>query len=126
MPELSGMQIHGGRMNIQIFGTKKSSDTRKAERFFKERGIKFQSVDMIDKGLSKGELTSVMRAAGGLDALLDENTKDQDALALIRHISEDDRMEKLLENRQVMKMPIVRNGAQATVGYQPDVWRSWT
>ena len=113
-------------MNIQIFGTKKSSDTRKAERFFKERGIRFQSVDMIDKGLSKGELTSVIRAVGGLDALLDENTKDQDALALIRHISADDRMEKLLENQKVIKMPIVRNGAQATVGYQPDVWRSWT
>ena len=113
-------------MNIQICGTKKSSDTRKAERFFKERGIKFQSVDMSDKGLSKGELTSVMRAVGGPDAMLDENAKDQDALALIRHISADSKMEKLLENQQVIKQPVVRNGTQATVGYQPDVWKTWT
>ena len=113
-------------MNIQIFGTKKSSDTRKAERFFKERGIRFQSVDMSDKGLSKGELTSVMQACGGLDALLDENCKDQDALALVRHISASQRMEKVLENQQVLRQPIVRNGRQATAGYQPDVWKSWT
>ena len=58
-------------MNTQIFGTKKSSDTRKAERFYKERGIKIQSVDMKEKGLSKGELTSVVQAIGGLDVLLD-------------------------------------------------------
>ena len=53
-------------MNIQIFGTKKSSDTRKAERFFKERGIKFQSIDLKEKGLSKGEFNSVMQAVGGV------------------------------------------------------------
>ncbi|MBR0090391.1 MAG: ArsC family transcriptional regulator [Lachnospiraceae bacterium] len=113
-------------MNIQIFGAKKSSDTRKAERFFKERCIRFQSVDMSDKGLSKGELTSVMQACGGLDALLDENCKDQDALALVRHISASQRIEKVLENQQVLRQPIVRNGRQATAGYQPDVWKSWT
>ena len=113
-------------MNIQIFGTKKSSDTRKAERFFKERGIKFQSVDMKEKGLSKGELTSVIQAVGSLDELLDENAKDQTALALVRHIVAADKMEKVLENQQVLKQPIVRNGKQATVGYQPDVWKTWT
>ena len=58
-------------MNIQIFGTKKSSDTRKAERFFKERGIKFQFIDLKDKGLSKGEFNSVMQAIGGVDAMID-------------------------------------------------------
>ena len=113
-------------MNIQIFGTKKSSDTRKAERFFKERGIKFQFVDMKEKGLSKGELNAVMSAVGGLDALLDENAKDQDALALVKHIAAAAKIEKVLENQQVLKQPIVRNGKQATVGYQPEVWKTWT
>ena len=58
-------------MNIQIFGTKKNADTRKAERFFKERGIKYQFVDIKEKGLSKGEFRKVCQAAGGLDAMID-------------------------------------------------------
>lgn len=106
-------------MNIQIFGTKKSSDTRKAERFFKERRIKFQSVDMKMKGLSKGEFRSVKQAVGGIDSMLDENCKDQDTLALIKYLRPEDQEEKILENQQVLKLPIVRNGRQATVGYQP-------
>ena len=112
-------------MNIQIFGTKKSADTRKAERFFKERNIKFQAIDLKEKGMSKGELQSVMQAAGGLDALIDEDAKDKDMLALIKYIAPEDKMEKLLENQSVIKQPIVRNGRQATVGYQPDVWKGW-
>lgn len=112
-------------MNIQIFGTKKSSDTRKAERFFKERRIKFQSVDMKLKGLSKGEFRSVRQAVGGIDNMLDEKCKDQDTLALIKYLTPDDREEKILENQQVLKLPIVRNGKQATVGYQPEVWKTW-
>ena len=72
-------------MNIQIFGTKKSSDTRKAERFFKERGIKFQFVDLKEKGLSKGEFQSVLQAVGGLEAMIDQNCKDKDLLALIKY-----------------------------------------
>ena len=68
-------------MNIQIFGTKKSSDTRKAERFFKERGIKFQFADLKEKAMSKGEFQSVLQAVGGLDALIDQNCKDKDLLA---------------------------------------------
>lgn len=112
-------------MNIQIFGTKKSSDTRKAERFFKERGIRFQSVDMKEKGLSKGEFQSVMQAVGGLEAMIDENCKDQDTLMLIKYIAVEDKMQKVLENQSVLKLPIVRNGKQATVGYQPDVWKTW-
>lgn len=112
-------------MNIQIFGTKKSADTRKAERFFKERGIKFQSVDLREKGLSKGELQSVMQAAGGLDALIDPDCKDQQALALIKYLVPEQKLAKLLENQSVLKQPIVRNGKQATVGYQPDVWKTW-
>ena len=110
---------------IQIFGTKKSSDSRKAERFFKERGIKTQFVDMKEKGLSKGEFQSVLRAVGGLEQMIDENCKDKDLLALIKYIAEEDRVEKVLENQAVLKLPIVRNGQKATVGYQPDVWKGW-
>ena len=112
-------------MNIQIFGTKKSADARKAERFFKERGIKFQYVDLKEKGLSKGELTSVMQAVGGLDRLIDETAKDQETVTLLRYIAEEDKLEKVLENQQVLVQPIVRNGRKATVGYQPDVWKEW-
>ena len=112
-------------VNIQIFGTKKSADTRKSERFFKERGIKFQFVDMKEKGLSKGEFNSVAQAVGGMDKLIDEDAKDKDTLALIKYIADEDRLEKILENQQILKMPIVRNGKKATVGYQPDVWKGW-
>ena len=112
-------------MNIQSFGTKKSSDTRKAERFFKERGIRFQSVDLKEKGLSKGEFQSVMQAVGGLEAMIDPNCKNKDLLTLIKYIAEEDKVQKVLENQSVLLQPIVRNGKQATVGYQPDVWKTW-
>ena len=112
-------------MNIQIFGTNKSSDTRKAERFFKERGIKFQFVDLKEKAMSKGEFQSVLQAVGGLDALIDQNCKDKDLLALIKYIAAEDKAQKVLENQSVLKLPIVRNGMSATVGYQPDVWKTW-
>ena len=112
-------------MNIQIFGTKKSFDTKKAERYFKERGIKFQSIDLKEKGLSKGELTSVLQAVGGLDALIDPECKNQDLLALVRYLAEEDRFDKVLENQEILKTPIVRNGKRATVGYCPDVWKMW-
>ncbi len=112
-------------MNIQIFGTKKSADTRKTERYFKERGIKFQSIDLKEKGLSKGELQSVMQAAGGLEALIDPDAKDKDLLALIKYIAAEDRLQKVLENQSVLRQPIVRNGKQASVGYRPEIWKSW-
>ena len=112
-------------MNIQIFGTKKSKDSQKAERFFKERGIKFQYVDMKMKGLSKGEFESVLKAVGGLEAMIDRNCKDKNLLALVTYIAEEDRAEKVLENQSVLLLPIVRNGKQATVGYQPEVWKKW-
>lgn len=112
-------------MNIQIFGTKKSKDSQKAERFFKERCIKFQYVDMKIKGLSKGEFESVRKAVGGLEAMIDRNCKDKDLLALVTYIAEEDRAEKVLENQSVLLLPIVRNGKQATVGYQPEVWKKW-
>jgi Spx/MgsR family transcriptional regulator len=112
-------------MNIQIFGTKKCNDTKKAERFFKERGIKYQFIDMKEKGMSKGELTSVASFLGGLEALVNPDAKDQDALALFRYIADEDKLEKLLESQQIIKTPVVRNGKQSTVGYQPDVWKKW-
>ena len=90
-------------MNIQIFGTKKSADTRKAERFFKERGIKFQYVDLKEKGLSKGEFQKVCQAVGGLDAMIDQNCKDKDLLALIKYLVPEDKEEKVLENQNVLK-----------------------
>ena len=112
-------------MNIQIFGTKKSSDTRKAERFFKERGIRYQFVDLKEKGLSRGEVQSVMQAVGGLDAMIDQDCRDKDLLALIKYIAEEDKVQKVMENQSVLKQPVVRNGKKATVGYQPDVWKTW-
>ena len=112
-------------MNIQIFGTKKSFDTKKAQRYFKERRIRFQFIDLREKEMSKGELQSVMRAVGGLDALIDPKAKDQDTVALITYLAESQKFDKLLENQQVLREPIVRNGKQATVGYEPDAWKTW-
>ena len=112
-------------MNIQIFGTKKCNDTKKAERFFKERGIKYQFIDMKEKGMSKGEFNSVAQANGGLDHMINWEGKDQNLLALIKYIANEDKLEKVLENPQVIKTPVVRNGKQSTLGYQPDVWKKW-
>ena len=106
-------------MNIQIFGTKKCNETKKAERFFKERGIKYQFVDMKKKGMSKGEFNSVAQANGGLDHMINWEGKDQNLLALIKYIANEDKLEKVLENPQVIKTPVVRNGNQ------PDVWKKW-
>ena len=112
-------------MNIQIFGTKKSFDSKKAERYFKERGIKYQFIDMKEKGLSKGEFNAVCQAVGGYEKLIDPDCRDKDLLALIRYIAEDDRAEKILENQKILKVPIVRNGKQAAIGYEPDIWKEW-
>ena len=112
-------------MNIQIFGTKKSSDTRKAERWFKERRIRAQSIDLLDKGISRGELRGVAACCGGLEALLDEACRDRDALALVKYTAPAQREEVLLEHPQVLRQPIVRNGKRAAVGYCPEVYEAW-
>jgi len=110
-------------MNIQIFGKSKCFDTKKAERWFKERRIKFQAVDLKKYGMSRGELTSVKNVAG-LDALIDQ--KHPDAV-LLRYLAYDaDKFEKLLEDPTLLNTPIVRNGKQATVGYHPEIWETWT
>ena len=113
-------------MNIQIFGTKKCNETKKAERFFKERGIKYQFIDMREKGMSKGEFLSVAQTNGGMERMIDWEGKDKNLLALIKYTAEEDRLEKLLENPQVMKTPVVRNGKQSTIGYVPEIWKTWT
>ena len=118
-------QVERRNKMIQIFGTKKSFDTKKAQRFFKERRIKVQFIDLKEKEMSKGELTSVMQAVGGIDKLLNPKTKDEETLALIQHLTPSQRFDKLLENQQVLAEPIVRNGKKATVGYCPDVWGAW-
>lgn len=110
-------------MNIQIFGTKKCQATRKAERWFKERGIKYQFVDLAQKGLSQGELKSVGAAVGGLTALIDKEGKEYERrnLKYLLHNVE----ELLVEVPLLLKTPIVRNSPRAAVGYQPEVWESW-
>jgi len=110
-------------MNIQIFGKSKSFDTKKAERWFKERGIKFQSIDLARYGMSRGEFDSVKRAVGSIESLIDEKAKGAAALRYLAY--ESDQEEKLLEEPALLRAPIVRNGKQATVGYAPDVWERW-
>lgn len=112
-------------MNIQVFGTKKSFDTKKAQRYFKERRVKFQFIDLKEKGMSKGELESVCRAVGGVDALVDPKAKDADLVALLAHLASDQKFDKVLENQHVLAEPVVRNGKQATVGYAPEIWKMW-
>ena len=109
-------------MNIQIFGKSKCFDTKKAERWFKERRIKFQAIDLKKYGMSRGELQSV-KSAVGLEALVDEPHPDA---ALVRYLAyEQDKLEKLFEDPTLLNTPIVRNGKQATVGYHPEVWETW-
>ena len=112
-------------MNIQIFGTKKSSDTRKAERWFKERRIRAQSIDLLDKGISRGELRGVAACCGGLDALINDDARDRDALARVRYAAPAQKEEILLEHPQALRQPIVRNGKKAAVGYCPEVYEAW-
>lgn len=113
-------------MNIQIFGKPKCFDTKKAERYFKERGIKYQRIDLSQKGMSKGEYQNIKAAVGGdMYQLIDEKSKEFDACFIKYLADEEDKEEKLFENPRMFKTPIVRNGKQATVGYQPEVWKNW-
>ena len=109
-------------MNIQIFGKTKCFDTKKAERYFKERRVKYQRVDLLGIGLSRGEFGSVKNAVG-LEAMIDSAVPGVEILTYLAY--ESDKEEKLLENPSFLRSPIVRNGKKATVGYCPDVWKSW-
>ena len=112
-------------MNIQIFGTKKCNDTKKAERYFKERGIRYQFIDMREKGMSKGEFESVAAGNDGMENMVDWDGKDQNLLVLIKYTADEDKLDKILANPQVIITPVVRNGKQSSLGYRPDVWKDW-
>ena len=109
-------------MNIQIFGKSKCFDTKKAERWFKERRVKFQSTDLLRYGMSRRELESV-KACVGLDALINDKAPGSEVLRYLAYDA--DRLEKLLEDPSLIRTPVVRNGKRATVGYCPDVWKQW-
>ena len=112
----------GETVNIQIFGTSKCFDTRKAQRYFKERRIKFQAVDVGRFGMSRGELTSVKNAVG-LEALVNPNHPDA---VLLSYLAGDQaKLERIFEDPTLLRTPVVRNGKQATVGYCPEIWAQW-
>lgn len=112
-------------MNIQIFGKSKSFDTKKAERYFKERRIPFQSIDLDRYGMSGREFDSVLRAVGGIDQLIDWESKAPE-VTLMRYMDDVRAKEdKVFDNPKLMRGPVVRNGQQATVGYCPEIWATW-
>lgn len=112
-------------MNIQIFGTNKCFDTKKAQRYFKERNIKFQFVDLSQKSLSKGELNSVLSNFNSLDDIVNEKSKYYEKSFIKYLAGEDAKIEKILECGELLKTPIVRNGKTATIGYSPEIWKGW-
>lgn len=112
-------------MNIQIYGKLKCFDTKKAERYFKERRIKYQYIDLAKFSMSEGELRNVKAAVGGLDELIDEKSKAYEECFIKYLASKEAVEEKLLENGTLFKTPVVRNGKKATVGYKPEVWKDW-
>ncbi len=111
-------------MNIQIFGIKKSFDTQKAERYFKERKIKYQFIDLKLKEISKGELQSI-KSEIGINNLINSKSKEYKKLNIESIRSSDIKEEILLNNPKLYITPIVRNGKLATVGYEPLVWDKW-
>ena len=112
-------------MNIQIFGKSKCFDTKKAERYFKERRIKYQYIDLGKYGMSGKEFDSVLRGVGGIDALIDWDGKSAD-ITLMKYMDDKRAKEdKVFDDPSLMKTPVVRNGKFATVGYQPEIWAGW-
>ena len=107
---------------IQIFGTPKNSDTRKAERWFKERRIQFQSINLSEKQMSPRELESVIQAVGGIEKLI--NTKGKNYTS-ISYLEDADKPAKLLDNPELMIIPVVRNGKLSTAGFLPAIWKTW-
>ena len=112
-------------MNIQIFGKSKCFDTKKAERYFKERRIKYQFVDLLKFGLSGKEFDSVLRAVGGIDNLIDWNGKSQEITNMKYMDDKVAKEDKVFDDPSLMRTPIVRNGKQATVGFCPEIWVIW-
>ncbi len=111
-------------MNIQIYGAKSCFETKKAERYFKERRINFQSIDLPRFGLSPREFELVLSKIG-LDEMINKKAKGYEN-SFIEYLANDsDKIEKLMDNPQFIKTPIVRNGREITIGYNPDVWKTW-
>lgn len=112
--------------NLQIFGTRKCPDTRKAERWFKERRITYQLIDLAQKGPSPGELRKIASAVGGVDKLIDREGKRYLERGLKYAAPTGPRIEQaLLDDALLLLTPIVRAGDRATVGFVPDVWSTW-
>ena len=112
-------------MNIQIFGKSKCFDTKKAERYFKERRIKYQYVDLLRFGLSPKEFDAVLRGVGGIDQLIDWDSKSE-SVSLMRYMDDPVAKEdKVFDDPALMRTPIVRNGKQVTLGYCPEIWATW-
>ena len=110
-------------MNVQIFGSSKCFDSKKAERWFKERRIKYQFIDIVSKGLSPREYQSV-KAKVGYDALVNTKCRAYEELYMA-YITKEAAEEKLLMYPELFNVPIVRNGKEATVGFCPDIWKTW-
>ena len=112
-------------MNIQIFGKSKCFDTKKAERYFKERRIKYQMIDLMRFGMSGKEFDSVLRGVGGIDNLINWDSKSQEVTNMKYMDDKRAKEDKVFDAPELMKTPIVRNGKQATVGYCPEIWATW-
>ena len=112
-------------MNIQIFGKNKCFDTKKAERYFKERRIKYQYIDLGKYGMSGKEFDSVLRGVGGIDKLIDWESKDPQVTMMKYMEDKIAKEDKVFDDPSLMKTPIVRNGKQATAGYCPEIWEKW-
>ena len=112
-------------MNIQIYGKNKCFDTKKAERYFKERRIKYQFIDLSRYGMSGKEFDTVLRAVHGIDHMIDWENKSQEIVNMKYMDDIWAKEDKGFDNPGLMKTPIVRNGKLATVGYCPEVWQTW-
>ncbi|HEX2778391.1 MAG TPA: ArsC/Spx/MgsR family protein [Gemmatimonadaceae bacterium] len=112
-------------MEVQIFGVKKSADTRKAQRFFSERRIKVHFVDLMERAASLGELRRFAQKFG-IDALIDRDSRRYAELGLAHARLSDDRwMDKLVDEPLLLRMPLVRNGSQLTIGGAEEQWKQW-
>lgn len=113
--------------NIMIFGTNKSNETRKAQRFFKERGLEPHFVDLKKKKTkpSPGELKRFIQKFG-LNALVDTDAKEyeESGLAYMR-MGDDALLERIIDEPKLMVQPLVRSGNAMTVGWDEDYWREW-
>ena len=113
-------------MEVQIFGIRKSADTRKALRFFSERRIRTHFVDLLEKPAALGELRRFSQRFGVM-ALVDKGSKRFDELGLrYAQLSDDRWLEKLSEEPLLLRMPLVRNANLLAIGAEEETWRSWT